>query len=76
MNADLALEALRKLVQDFATFLQGKGSISEADTRAMLLDKILVQVLGWPEVALTREEHVDRGFIDYCLQIQTRKFIR
>jgi predicted type IV restriction endonuclease len=74
-SPDLALDALRKIAQDFATFLAGKGSVSEADTRANLIDKVLIQVLGWPESAVTREEHVDRGRIDYSLYLQTRRYV-
>src|SRR5438477_1218549 len=73
-DPDLALDVLRKINQDFSAFMVGKGSVSEADTRANLIDKVLVQVLGWPESAITREEHVDRGYIDYSLQLQTRRF--
>lgn len=74
-NPDLALDALRKITQEFAAFLEGRGSVSEADTRANLIDKMLVQVLGWPEASISREEHVDRGFIDYSLQVQTRNYV-
>lgn len=74
-DPDVAFEALRKIAQDFATFLVGKGSVSEADTRANLIDKVLTQVLGWPEAAIAREEHVHVGYIDYSLQIQTRRYV-
>jgi hypothetical protein len=40
------LETLRQITQDFAAFLTGKGSVSEADTRANLIDKVLIHVFG------------------------------
>jgi hypothetical protein len=60
---DTALDALRGIIQEFRTFVAGRGSVSESDTRAKLVDRILVQVCGWPEDAMAREEHVDSGFI-------------
>jgi hypothetical protein len=74
-DPDLAFETLKTITDEFAAFLVGKGSISEADTRANLIDKVLVQVLGWPEAAITREEHVHVGYIDYSLQVQTRRYV-
>ena len=74
-NPDSALSALKTVIQEFAEFVAGKGSVSEADTRVKLIDRVLVQVLGWPEEAITREEHVDSGFIDYSLVVQSRRYV-
>jgi hypothetical protein len=75
LHPDQAFESLKRVNEEFKVFLQGKGSASEADTRANLIDKILVQVLDWPEAAIAREEHVDRGYIDYSLRIQSRRYV-
>lgn len=72
---DKALETLMQINERFAAFMSDRGSVSEADTRANLIDKILIDVLGWPESAITREEHVDRGYIDYTLKLQTRRYV-
>lgn len=72
---DQALETLKQINETFAAFLADRGSVSEADTRANLIDKVLTDVLGWPESAITREEHVDRGYIDYTLKLQTRRYV-
>jgi hypothetical protein len=72
---DAALEALERIIQEFANFLKDKGRVSEADTRANLIDKILTQVCCWPEAAISREEHVDRGYIDYSLSVQARRYV-
>jgi len=34
-----------------------------------------VQVCGWPEVAISREDHVESGFIDYVLKVQNRPYV-
>src|ERR1035437_1525480 len=63
-DPDAALNILRQIIQDFAAFVAGGGTISEADTRANLIDKLLTQVCEWPERAITREETVASGRID------------
>jgi predicted type IV restriction endonuclease len=72
---DMALDALRSIIEEFRTFIAGRGSVSESDTRAKLIDRILVQVCGWPENAIAREEHVKSGYIDYSLSVRTRRYI-
>lgn len=43
--------------------------LSESDTRAKYIDGLLVDVMGWDEVDIQREEHIDGGFIDYTLSL-------
>jgi hypothetical protein len=74
-DPDSALTALKHIIEEFAAFVADRGSASEADTRVKLIDRVLVQVLGWPEEVITREEHVNSGFIDYSLVIQTRRYV-
>jgi hypothetical protein len=45
-------------------------SFSEADTRAKIIDQILLQCLGWDEDSIKREYHTDTGIIDYKLSIR------
>ena len=75
LNPDYALVTLRDIISEFATFVASRGAASEADTRVKLIDRILVQVCGWPEDAIAREEHTDSGFIDYSLRVQTRRHV-
>lgn len=75
VHPDVALDALREINTEFATFRASKGQLSEADTRAKLIDRILKEVCGWPEDDIIREEHVDRGFIDYSLFVQKRRYV-
>ncbi len=72
---DAALEAFREIVAEFKTFISGRGSVSESDTRAKLIDRVLVQVCGWPEDAIVREESVESGRIDYSLTVRNRQYV-
>lgn len=74
-HPDAALEALRAIVEEFSRFVAAKGAVSEADTRVKLIDRVLVQVCAWPEDAITREENVESGFIDYSLSVQNRRYV-
>jgi hypothetical protein len=72
---DDALNALREIIKEFATFVATKGTASEADTRAKLIDRVLRDVCHWPEAAISREDHVESGFIDYLLVVRDRPYI-
>jgi hypothetical protein len=72
---DTAFEELKQINEAFAVFRAGRGSVSEADTRAKVIDKILTDVCFWPEGAIAREERADSGLIDYSLSVQTRRFV-
>jgi hypothetical protein len=43
------------------------AAISESDTRAKLIDRMLTQVLGWEESQIKREPNVESGYVDYVL---------
>lgn len=74
-NPDEALRQLKVIKQNFTAFCAGRGTVSEADTRAKLIDAILTEVCLWPESSVAREEPVDSGFIDYSLVVQARRFV-
>lgn len=74
-NPDAALEALRGISGEFRTFCEQRGHVSEADTRAKVIDRILREVCGWPEDAITREDYVGRGYTDYVLSVHGRAFV-
>jgi hypothetical protein len=75
LSPDEALERLKQITIDFSSFCVVHGDVNEADTRAQLIDRVLVEVCGWPELYIKREQHVDRGYIDYTLLMQSRPFI-
>jgi hypothetical protein len=75
-DPDEALTKLKQIGEEFAAFCKHAGEVSEADTRAKVIDQILTQVLGWPEAHLTREVHVrEVGYIDYSLQVRGRHYV-
>jgi len=75
VGPDEGLETLRQIAAEFSDFCQRAGSVTEADTRAKVITKILVGVCGWPESSITREEHSSRGYIDYVLRVLGKRAI-
>lgn len=43
--------------------------LSESDTRSKVIDKLLIEILGWNENDIKREGHVDSGYYDYRLSL-------
>lgn len=82
-SVDDRLKALIAIQDDFRSFCAAEGAASEADTRAKVIDRILTEVLGWPEEAVVREKYVPlpddedtrKGFIDYTLSALGKKLI-
>jgi hypothetical protein len=56
------------LLTDYTTDILVRGALTEADTRAKIIDRILLRVLGWQEQSFTREERTESGFVDYVLR--------
>ena len=75
MHPDDALAALQHMKEEFEAFCRLKGNVSEADTRAKVIDEMLVEVLGWSEQAIQRERHVHEGYMDYELEVRKRPLI-
>ncbi|TCN61067.1 hypothetical protein D0809_04085 [Flavobacterium circumlabens] len=50
-------------------------NLSETDTRSKLLDKILIDILGWTEFDIEREGYVKVGYFDYELKTSNFKFV-
>jgi KaiC/GvpD/RAD55 family RecA-like ATPase len=66
-DIDTAYECFKKLFSGFQ-----ESSLSESDSRAKILDPIFKDCLGWTEDDITREEHVNKGFIDYTFKVDNR----
>ncbi len=75
LTPDEALENLKRISLEFNELVDQRGPTNEADTRAKLIDNILRDVCGWPERDIRREEHVERGYIDYSLYVQQRPYV-
>jgi hypothetical protein len=61
------LEALAAIFKEFGEFCMRRGRVSEADTRATIIDRILHEVLGWPRPSVQREVSQTPGYLDYKL---------
>jgi hypothetical protein len=75
LTADDGLAKLRAIRTEFSEFCVTAGRVSEADTRSKLIDKVLIDVLGWPEGSIRREEHNQSGYLDYVLRLHGRPFV-
>jgi ABC-type oligopeptide transport system ATPase subunit len=75
LNPDTAIDNLRQIIKSFEAFCKVHGDVTEADTRANVIDKILTQVCGWPDEAIKREPPTERGYMDYCLMNQKKGYV-
>lgn len=60
--------ALDHLSSDISTGQLIQSDATESDTRAKIIDRILVDVLGWEERQIDRERHSEPGFLDYAIR--------
>jgi len=67
MTLDKALKNYTELLEEFDNLKS--IDITESDTRSKIIDKLLIDVLGWSETDITREEHGDSGYYDYRLSM-------
>jgi hypothetical protein len=65
--ADSAFSNLRAIIAEDSLFRYDSDLLSEADTRAKLIDPLFKRVLGWHEAEIRREQPVAKGFVDYVL---------
>ena len=66
-DADQAYLRLKELLEKKALFRYSDPKLSEADTRAKLIDPLFRDVLGWTEAEIRREKPANSGFADYVL---------
>lgn len=74
-NPDTAFQAFLEICDEFKMFCDARGHVSEADTRAKIIDRMLKEVLYWPESEIVREERAMHGFMDYVLSLHGRPHI-
>lgn len=67
---DAAYEAFKAFARDHAAELN--SPTTEADTRLRVIDRILIEVLGWPRDDLSLEEATGTGFADYICRAQDK----
>ena len=75
---DESLKVLGEICSEFDLFCKSSGKVSETDTRIKLIDRVLKEVLKWPELMLSREDHIrgeKEGYSDYTLRIKDKPYI-
>lgn len=75
ISPDDGFKALSEIYTEFGKFCQKRGQVSEADTRAKIIDRILTEALGWPESAFNREAPIHDGYIDYVLASDVKNIL-
>ncbi|QCX39419.1 hypothetical protein FF125_13595 [Aureibaculum algae] len=70
---DIAYKNLTEFEKDYSAFKE--LDLSETDTRSKILDKLLIEVLGWTEFDIEREGWVRVGFFDYELKTSAFQFV-
>jgi hypothetical protein len=75
IDPDQGLSVLSEIYTTFGDFCQKRGQVTEADTRAKVIDRILKEALGWPEDAFSREVPVHQGYLDYLLTYGKRNLV-
>ncbi|NEW78079.1 MAG: hypothetical protein GZ086_01355 [Gelidibacter sp.] len=74
MGIDESLEMFYKFKSEFEELKNSK--ISETDTRSKILDKIFIEILGWKEVNISREDYLtNTGFYDYLISTGLFSFV-
>lgn len=68
--ADSASARLGEIVAAGGVLRREDPELSEADTRAKLIDPLFKDVLGWYEADIRREEPLENGYVDYVLGAQ------
>ena len=75
VDPDKCLSALSEIYTSFGKFCQKRGQVTEADTRAKVIDRILKEALGWPEDSFAREIPIHAGYLDYLLTFGNRNLL-
>ena len=74
MTIDESFELFKSLKDEFETLKD--SSITETDTRCKILDKFLIDLLGWKEENIKREEYLkDYGYYDYLISNGLSSFV-
>lgn len=70
MSIDESKKVFDELHQQWVA---NKDSIeTEQDTRLQIIDRMLIEVLGWHRIDIRTEPSVDSGYVDYLLQSDHR----
>ena len=68
-DPDAARARLREIIDEFRDFCATHGAVSESDTRAKVITRVLTDVLRWPEQDIDREPYTESGRMDYRMKV-------
>ncbi len=68
MNLDQAQKNLLKIIKELGSTLD--ETLNEATTRLRVIDRILIEVLGWDRGEIIPEASTDTGYLDYLFTVQ------
>jgi len=68
-SVDVAYQVLTRMMPEIINDLG--TSTTEADTRLRVIDRVLIEILGWPRADIKTEEKTDTGFADYVCKDST-----
>ena len=63
MNPDTAYIKLQEIYTEFKDFCSKRGQVSETDIRIKIIDRILKEVLEWPESVLVEKTQYMRDLL-------------
>ncbi len=72
-NLDISYDRLIKFENDVSAVKE--LNLSESDTRSKILDRILIDILGWTEYDIEREGFVRKGYFDYEIRTASFRFV-
>src|SRR5437879_5049204 len=64
---DFAFDKFSKVLRDVAGY--APSIETESDTRLKIIDRVLIEVLGWTHESIKTSEQAGTGFTDYVLRI-------
>ena len=68
------IDAARAILDEIRPELEAalESASTEQDTRLHLIDRLLVEVLGWPRTLIATESNGEHGYVDYLLKSPER----
>lgn len=73
MDINIAIDNFENFLKSYEGYKT--EDMSESDTRSKIIDKILIDILGWNENNIKREGHVDSGYYDYKISLANFTFV-
>lgn len=70
---DHAFSEMTELMAEMAAATD--ADVNEADTRLRIIDRLLMNVLGWPSQQVRAEAHTESGYMDYCVGAAGTQFV-